>query len=121
MRHAWGFLAALSLALPAGAACTAADHIVDKYGVSFSGFSKAIPKVARPVLRGARVEDLVVIRLPNKQGQVPDGFVHSAVIDKEKRQAWIRRRGGFVHVDEWYGPIRLAQLDLAGCKLDSYR
>lgn len=121
MRYMLGFLAALALASPATAACTAADRLVDEVGIGFSGFKKQLPKVARPIERGTRVEDLVVIRLQNKGGEVPDGFSHSAVINKQKQQAWIRRKGGFVYVDEWYGPVKLASLDLGGCKVEPWR
>ena len=121
MRSLLGFLGALTLALPAAAACTAAYRLVDDVGIGFSGFKKQLPKVARPIERGTRVDDLVVIRLPNKQGEVPDGFSHSAVINKQKQQAWIRRKGGFVYVDEWYGPVKLKQLDLGGCKVEPWR
>ena len=121
MRQLLGFVTALSLALPATAACTAADRLVDEYGISFSGFKKTIPKVARPIERGTRTDDLLVIRLPNKQGEVPDGFTHSALINKETKRAWIRRRGGFVYVEEWYGPVKLGKLDLDGCKVSTWR
>ena len=52
MRSLLAFLGALTLALPATAACTAADRLVDEYGIGFSGFKKALPKVARPIERG---------------------------------------------------------------------
>jgi hypothetical protein len=113
--------AALALASPARAACGAADRLVDTYGISFSGFEKQLPKAPRPLEHGARTEDLVVIRLPNKKGEVPDGFSHSAVIDKESKHAWIRRKGGFAPVDEWYGPVKLETLNLEGCVVEAYR
>lgn len=112
---------ALTLALPAVAACPAAERLVKDYGISFSGFEKALPKVERSLERGARVEDLVTIRLRNKLGEVPDGFSHSAMINKQKQHAWIRRKGGFIPVDEWYGPVKLAPSELAGCKLEPWR
>jgi hypothetical protein len=68
-----------------------------------------------------RTEDLVVIRLPNKKGEVPDGFAHSAVINQENKHAWIRRKGGFVPVDEWYGPVKLETENLGGCVVEPYR
>ena len=107
--------------LPAQAACTAAEHLIDAYGISFSGFAKPLPKAARPLLQGARTADLVVIRLPNRKGKVPDGFLHSALIDKGSGTVWIRRKGGFVPVDEWYGPVKLKAPDLAGCAVEAYR
>ena len=48
-------------------------------------------------------------------------FAVSAVINKEKQHAWIRRKGGFVYVDEWYGPVKLSSLDLGGCKVEPWR
>ena len=121
MRQILALLTAATLALPARAACPAADRLVDAYGISFGGFEKAIPKVAQPIAGRTRADALVVIRLPNKRGNVPDGFRHSAVVDKEKQQAWIRRRGGFAPVDEWYGPVKVDARHLAGCKLEAWR
>jgi hypothetical protein len=121
MKRLPGFVAVLALALPARAACTAADRLVHAYGISFSGFEKPIPKASRPLEHGVRTDDLVLIRLPNKKGDVPDGFIHSAVIDKENKHAWIRRKGGFVPVDEWYGPVKLDTVNLGGCVVEPYR
>ena len=121
MRRILGFITAIGFSLPAGAACPAADRLVAEYGITFSGFRKDIPKVTRPFERGTRVDELVVIRLPNPKGSVPDGFLHSAVVNKLKQQAWIRRRGGFVPVDEWYGPIKVDARQLAGCVVESWR
>ena len=121
MKRILGIVAALAAALPAQAACITADQLVHTWGISFAGFGKPIPKAARPLEHGARTADLVVIRLPNRKGDVPDGFAHSAVINKENRQAWIRRKGGFVPVDEWYGPVKLETLDLGGCVVEPWR
>lgn len=121
MRRMVGLGAALALALPAQAACTAAERLVQAYAVSFSGFGKPIPAVPRPLEQGSRTEDLVVIRLPNGKGEVPDGFIHSALINKQHKRAWIRRRGGFVPVDEWYGPVKLETTNLEGCVVEAYR
>jgi hypothetical protein len=121
MKCILGLTAALVLALPAQAACTAADRLVQTYGISFSGFDKPIPKALRPLEHGVRTDKLVVIRLPNKKGDVPDGFIHSAVINQENQHAWIRRKGGFVPVDEWYGPVKLETVNLGGCVVEAYR
>jgi hypothetical protein len=121
MKRIFSLAAALVLALPAQAACVAADQLVQAYGISFSGFARPIPKVARPLEHGARTADLVVVRLPNAKGEVPDGFAHSALINKENKRAWIRRKGGFVPVDEWYGPVKLDSVDLGGCVVEPYR
>jgi hypothetical protein len=110
-----------SLALPAAAACTTGERLVDAYGISFSGFKKELPKAERPLEHGVRVADLAVIRLPSPKGDVPDGFIHSAVIDKSGKRAWIRRKGGFVPVDEWYGPVKLETTNLEGCVVEAWR
>jgi hypothetical protein len=102
-------------ALPAHAACPLADSLIDQYGISFSGFERAIPRVAAPAEKSARASALVQIRLPNRKGAVPDGFNHLAVINTEEKRAWIWRTGGFLHVREWYGPIPLQKIDLTGC------
>ena len=107
--------------VPAQAACPVAEHLIDAYGISFAGFGKPLPKAGRPLLSGARSADLVVVRLPNRKGEVPDGFLHSALIDKASGKTWIRRKGGFVPVDEWYGPVTLKAPDLRGCALETYR
>jgi hypothetical protein len=62
--------------------------------------------------------DLVHIALPNRKGEVPDGFVHSAVISKSLNQAWILRTGGLASVYEWYVPLAMAELNLAGCDIE---
>jgi hypothetical protein len=124
MKRIVGFAVALALTLPAraaGAACITADQLVQTYGISFSGFKKEIPKAPRPLEHGVRTADLVVIRLPNQKGDVPDGFAHSALINKDNKQAWIRRKGGFVPVDEWYGPVKLETVDLGGCVVEPWR
>ncbi|MFC5478989.1 hypothetical protein [Massilia suwonensis] len=111
----------LGFNLPAQAACPAAEQLIDAYDISFSGFGKPLPKAERPQLHGARTADLVVVRLPNRKGKVPDGFQHSALLDKGSGTVWIRRKGGFVPVDEWYGPVKLKAPDLAGCAVEAYR
>ena len=111
---------AVPLALPASA-CPVADLLIDIHGISFSGFDKAIPQGTPRFSHGTRTADLLVVPLPNKKGRVPDGFVHSALIDTAAKQAWIRRRGGFAHVDAWYGPVRLERVDLKGCAVEAYR
>lgn len=121
MKPILGLVAVFALAPPVQAACTAAEQLVHTYGISFSGFGKPIPTAPRPLERGLRTADLVVIRLPDRKGDVPDGFAHSAVIDQGGRQAWIRRKGGFIPVDEWYGPVKLDKVDLGGCVVEPWR
>lgn len=121
MKRILSLAALLLLCCRTEAACPAAERLVDTYGISFSGFDKPLPKASRPLERGARTADLVVIRLPNKKGEVPDGYLHSAVLNKENGHAWIRRRGGFVPVDEWYGPVKMETTNLEGCVVETYR
>lgn len=121
MKRILALAMALALASPAIATCPVADHLVDTYGISFSGFKKQLPEAPRPVEHGARTADLVVIRLPNQKGEVPDGFMHSALINKESKQAWIRRKGGFVPVDKWFGPVKLETTNLEGCVVEAWR
>jgi len=121
MKQMWSLLAMLACALPAGAACPVADQLIDTYGISFSGFEKALPETTRPLEHGARVADLVVVRLPNRKGAVPDGFLHSALINKEAKRAWIRRKGGFAPEEKWFGPVKLDSVNLQGCVVEAYK
>jgi hypothetical protein len=75
------------MTLPAKANCSVADALIKKYGISFSGFEVDLPRIFAPRLEGSRAEDLVVIRLVNKKGFVPDGFSHSALIDVSEKKS----------------------------------
>ena len=121
MKQLCALIAMLACAQTASAACPVADRLIDTYGISFSGFEKALPETARPLEHGARVVDLVVIRLPNRKGAVPDGFLHSALINKEAKRAWIRRKGGFAPEEKWYGPVKLDTVNLQGCVVEAYQ
>ena len=106
---------ALAVQAPRQPECPAAASLIDRYGISFAGFSQDIPRVDSPDERGARAEDLVMIRLQNKGGPVMDGFHHSAWLNKAEKRAWILRTGGFIGVHEWYGPVELVNVELKGC------
>jgi hypothetical protein len=121
MKQMCSLIAMLAFIQTASAACPVADRLIDTYGISFSGFEKKLPEAARPLEHGARVVDLVVIRLPNRKGAVPDGFIHSALINKEAKRAWIRRKGGFAPEEKWYGPIKLDSVNLQGCVVEAYK
>jgi len=121
MKRICGLIVMLAFAQAANAACPVADQLIDTYGISFSGFTKALPETARPLEHGARAADLVVIRLPNRKGAVPDGFLHSALINKEAKRAWIRRKGGFAPEEKWYGPVKLDTVNLQGCAVEAYK
>jgi hypothetical protein len=125
------FVLSCALAWQAHAAfagCAAADKLIDKYGISFSGFERAIaPATARneaadkaPDTSGTKAADLVVIALSDKAVLVNDGYLHHALIDRAVKRAWIHRTGGFIGVDEWYGPVHLPHADLDGCVVERY-
>ena len=105
---------------PIGASCTVAKELISEYGISFSGFKINIPRVEIPQERGADAGDLVIIRLPNRTGDIPDGFSHAALINKNSKRVWIRRIGGFAHTNEWFGPIILTRVDLKGCIIEQF-
>jgi len=109
------FSIATFAALPAWAACPAAEALIGQYGISFSGFKQTIPRVATPAESKNAANALLTIALPNKDGHVSDGYVHSALINKNLKRAWILRTGGFAGVYEWYGPVALPSSDFTGC------
>jgi hypothetical protein len=121
MKRIFSLIGMVAFAQAANAACPVADQLIDTYGISFSGFKKALPETARPLEHGARVVDLVMVRLPNRKGDVPDGFLHSALINKEAKRAWVRRKGGFVPEEKWYGPVKLDTVNLQGCVVEAYK
>ncbi|TFW00614.1 hypothetical protein E4K72_15360 [Oxalobacteraceae bacterium OM1] len=94
------------------AQCRLADTLVRDYGISFSGFDKALPRVLQAPQPPAPVLDLA---LPNSRGDVRDGFEHRALVSLPQREAWIHRTGGFAGVNEWYGPVPVAPASLEGC------
>jgi len=114
-------LAAFAFSISAQANCPVADHLINEYGISFSGFKSELHKTRAPQLGRASSENAVLIKLPNKRGLVPDGFLHSALIIPSEKKAWIRRRGGFIPVEEWYGPLTLKIIDFKGCEVEKYK
>ena len=67
---------------------------------------------------GTRADSLTTLSLPNGRSVVPDGFFHSALINKSDKRAWMLRVGGFPSVYEWYGPVEMENIDLKGCTVD---
>ncbi|AMO92877.1 hypothetical protein CFter6_0146 [Collimonas fungivorans] len=113
------FAIAAIAALPAWANCAVADALIDRYGISFSGFTQALPRVSAPA--EAQDTSLLAIVLPNQNGRVADGYNHEAWINKEQKRAWILRTGGFAGVYEWYGPAVLPNADFSGCVTEPRR
>lgn len=109
---------AIFIAVPSEAACPLANILIEKYGISFSGFSHSIPRISEPSEITYHKNELKVIRLPNKNGDVPDGFHHSAWINQKGKILWIRRVGRFLSTYEWYGPIELPEADMSGCVIE---
>lgn len=108
----------LFLSFSSNAACPVADELISDYGISFSGFKKSPPKSNAPQFN--KEGDALVLNLPNKKGYTHDGYFHSAVIDVKEKRVWLHRVGGFVSVNEWYGPVKIEKINLAGCATEKY-
>lgn len=106
------------IALPARASCAVADALIGQYGISFSGFTQTLPRVSLPAEQQSRPQALLTLVLPNQNGQVSDGFSHTALINTAQKRVWILRTGGFAGVYQWYGPVALPAADFAGCKTE---
>ncbi|HWX02094.1 hypothetical protein [Collimonas sp.] len=106
------------IALPARASCAVADALIGQYGISFSGFTQTLPRVSLPAEQQSRPQALLTLALPNQNGQVSDGFSHTALINTAQKRVWILRTGGFAGVYQWYGPVALPAADFAGCKTE---
>ena len=96
-------------------ACPMTDALVERYGISFSGFAVEIPGTHAP--DAAPGESLVRIAIPDAS-HVSDGFHHTVVLDTVKKKAWILRTGGFVGVYDWYGPVDVPTTSLDHCRLE---
>ena len=114
MKHI--MLATLMSVLSAQAfACPLSESLMTRYGVSFSGFSTAIPASAAPdTTHGG---PFVRVRLPDASN-VADGFRHTIVMDRSTKKVWILRTGGFVGVYQWYGPVDAVDASLDNCRLE---
>ena len=102
------------------AQCPLAQRIVSIWGVSFSGISKPVPQLSAKQRAQLAGQHLLLMRLPNPGGAVADGFEHDALLDLKANRAWLARHGGFVGVDEWYGPIALPDQSVIGCDVERY-
>jgi hypothetical protein len=111
------FAAAVSVAMLSAhaPACPLTQSLVDRYGISFSGFTKAIPASPAPDTTHGGPFARVVI--PD-DSNVADGFRHTVVVDTRTKKAWILRTGGFIGVYEWYGPVDADTASLADCRLE---
>jgi hypothetical protein len=114
MKHI--LLATLMSLLSAQAlACPLSESVMTRYGVSFSGFSTAIPESAAPdTTHGG---PFVRVRMPDAS-TVADGFRHTIVMDRSSKKVWILRTGGFVGVYQWYGPVDAVDASLDDCRLE---
>lgn len=111
-------LAALGCTPLCRAQCPLAQSIVSTWGISFSGFSKPLPLVAPAQRARMAGRNLLLLKLSNPRGAVADGFEHAVLLDLKSNQGWITRHGGFVGVDEWYGPITLPDRTVIGCDVE---
>jgi hypothetical protein len=96
-------------------ACPLAETFKARYGVSFSGFTTAIPESAAPDT--ARGGPFVRVRVPDA-GNVADGFHHTIVMDRSTKKVWILRTGGFAGVYQWFGPVDAVDASLDDCRLE---
>jgi len=106
-------LAALALGSAGAGACPLTDLLTERYGISFSGFEKAIPASAEPKVAPDRAYVRVLLR---DKAPVSDGYRHAVLLDVAGRQAWILRTGGFVPVYQWYGPVDVGDVSAADCR-----
>ena len=97
-------------------ACPPASRLAERYGISFSGFTRSIPAANGPDTSVAG--SLVKVAISDA-ALVNDGFHHSAVINTVTKQAWILRTGGFIGVHEWYGPVDADTASLDQCRLEA--
>lgn len=104
-------LLALSMLAAPAWACTAADTLKSRYGVTFSGFKADIARVAEPV----QLDKLLAVHLEDDT-RVYDGFHHTAYVDRTSKKAFILRTGGFIGVHEWYGPLDVRDVSFEGCE-----
>ena len=108
-------VAAIGLSSAQVLACPLSDSLAKRYGISFSGFSIAVPASAAPdTTQGG---PFVRVRMPDA-GNVADGFHHTIVMDRSTKKAWILRTGGFVGVYQWYGPVDAVDASLDDCRLE---
>ncbi|MFL6634286.1 MAG: hypothetical protein ACJ8HJ_18445 [Massilia sp.] len=105
----------MSLLSAQALACPLSESVMTRYGVSFSGFSTAIPESAAPdTTHGG---PFVRVRMPDAS-TVADGFRHTIVMDRGTKKLWILRTGGFVGVYQWYGPVDAVDASLDNCRLE---
>ena len=111
-------LALLLLALPAAPAwsCDVAAYLVKTWGISFAGFERPIMPAPQNLPSSWNQADVLTIFLNSNPDLIKDGFEHRALVNPRLKQAMILRTGGFGGVHEWYGPVQLMAVDLAGCE-----
>ena len=96
-------------------ACPLSDSLAKRYGITFAGFSTAVPESVAPDT--ARAGPFIRVRVPD-ESNVLDGFHHTIVMDRSTKKVWILRTGGFVGVYQWYGPVDAIDPSLDNCRLE---
>jgi hypothetical protein len=105
----------MSLLSAQALACPLSESVMTRYGVSFAGFSTAIPESPAPdTTHGG---PFVRVRMPDVSA-VADGFHHTIVMDRSTKKVWILRTGGFVGVYQWYGPVDAVDASIDNCRLE---
>lgn len=110
-------LALLLLALSTAPArsCGVAAYLVQTWGISFGGFERPIMPAPQNLPSSWNQADVFTIFLNSNPDLIKDGFEHRAAVNLRLKQALILRTGGFGGVQEWYGPVELTAVSLAGC------
>ena len=105
----------ISLSSTQAPACPLSESLTLRYGISFAGFSTALPESAAPDT--AHGGPFIRVRMPDASN-VADGFRHTIVMDRSTKKVWILRTGGFAGVYQWYGPVDAVDASLDNCRLE---
>ena len=108
-------VAAVFLLSTQARACPLSESLVERYGISFSGFKTTIPAAKAPDTTSG--DPFVRVAIAD-DGNVSDGYRHTAVMDTKTKKVWILRTGGFLGVYEWYGPVDAIDASLENCRLE---
>lgn len=110
------FIIAITLGSTAFAQCLALDAIATQYGISFVGIAKSLPLTSQPEQIGTQDKNVALVQFKSHANIVKDGFEHAALIDANRKLAWILQTGGFAGVYQWYGPVAITEIDFSECR-----
>lgn len=107
----FSFLLVLGMLAAPAWACTAADALKARYGITYAGFEVPIAPATEP----AGANKLLTVDLDDTT-LVYDGFQHTAYVDQSSKKAWILSTGGFASVRQWFGPVDVQDISFTGCE-----